>query len=145
MPPNPEPRPFFVYGTLRPGESNHDRMLHGRIATCESARLPGALVFQGPEYPYATDGPAGHEVLGHLITPHRADYDAVLADLDRLEEYVPDDPASPYLRVAREVSLPDGDRRSAWVYLAGSALLAALPAGGRPVEGGDWRSDTRPR
>ena len=51
--------PFFVYGTLRPGEHNHDLFLRGRTAAEEPARLRGALLYDGPGYPYAVDGHGG--------------------------------------------------------------------------------------
>ncbi len=43
--------PFFVYGTLRPGECSHDLLLRGRTVLEEPARLPDALLYDGPGYP----------------------------------------------------------------------------------------------
>ncbi|MFK8911537.1 gamma-glutamylcyclotransferase, partial [Streptomyces sp. YS-3] len=41
--PGPEPGlPFFVYGTLRPGERYYRLLLTGRTAREAPARLPGA-------------------------------------------------------------------------------------------------------
>lgn len=140
MPSFPGRPPVFVYGTLRPGEANHTPALGGRVALCEPAVLPGALLFHGPGYPYAVDGSAADLAHGELIHPFPGVYDAVLADLDRLEEYVPGDPGSLYERVLRDTVRPDGVRRPAWVYLAGPAVRRALHATGRRVAGGDWRS-----
>lgn len=56
--------PFFVYGTLRPGEANHDLFLRGRIRSEEPGRLTGALLYDGPGYPYAVEG-AGGTVAGN--------------------------------------------------------------------------------
>ncbi|WP_411112809.1 gamma-glutamylcyclotransferase family protein [Streptomyces sp. 029-5] len=53
--PCPMSLPFFVYGTLRPGEHNHDLYLRGRVAAEEPARLAGALLYDGPGYPYAIE------------------------------------------------------------------------------------------
>lgn len=47
-----ERRPFFVYGTLRPGAYNHDRFLAGRIGAEADAVLHGAVLHDGPGYPY---------------------------------------------------------------------------------------------
>ncbi|MFJ9208548.1 gamma-glutamylcyclotransferase family protein [Streptomyces sp. NPDC102264] len=55
--------PFFVYGTLRPGEHNHDLYLRGRVAAEEPATLAGALLYDGPGYPYAIEA-AGTAVPG---------------------------------------------------------------------------------
>ncbi|MEU5362559.1 gamma-glutamylcyclotransferase family protein [Streptomyces sp. NPDC005925] len=153
---DPERLPFFVYGTLRPGEVNHDAFLRGRTRAEEPARLTGAVLYAGPGYPYAVEEPGG-TVHGDLVTAHPEAYDELLLTLDRLEEYIPGDPRSLYVRVAREVTrLMAGDVTRtagrggvrardtvrAWVYVAAPAVTARLRSHGKPIEGGDWR--TRP-
>ncbi|MEU9306306.1 gamma-glutamylcyclotransferase family protein [Streptomyces sp. NPDC048256] len=101
--------PFFVYGTLRPGEVNHDLLLRGRTLREEPARLAGAVLYQGPGYPYAVEEPGG-TVAGELVTPLPRAYARLLAELDRLEEYVPGDPRNLYERVEREVAVPPGTK-----------------------------------
>ncbi|MGJ5751251.1 gamma-glutamylcyclotransferase (GGCT)/AIG2-like uncharacterized protein YtfP [Streptomyces puniciscabiei] len=134
------PLPFFVYGTLRPGEANHDLFLRGRIAAEEPARLPGAALYDGPGYPYAVERPGG-EVRGELITPRPESYAELLAALDRLEEHAPGDSRNLYERVARDViRTADGTPTLAWVYLAAPPVAARLRATGTPIEGGDWLS-----
>ncbi|MCF4138213.1 gamma-glutamylcyclotransferase [Streptomyces sp. Tue 6430] len=98
--------PFFVYGTLRPGEPNHALLLRGRSLVETPARLPGAVLYDGPGYPYAVADPAG-TVTGELVVPAPQAYGPLLAELDRLEEYRAGDPSSLYERVMRDV-LPDG-------------------------------------
>ncbi|WP_330349869.1 gamma-glutamylcyclotransferase family protein [Streptomyces sp. NBC_00582] len=134
-PPHPH-LPFFVYGTLRPGEVNHDLFLRGRTLREEPARLTGAVLYDGPGYPYAVEEPGG-TVTGDLVTARPEAYGRLLAELDRLEEYTPGDPRSLYERVVREVTVGEGTAR-AWVYVAAPAVAARLRAGGTPVEGGDW-------
>ncbi|CAL9438001.1 gamma-glutamylcyclotransferase family protein [Streptomyces sp. enrichment culture] len=138
---SPRHLPFFVYGTLRPGEPNHDLFLHGRTAAEHPARLTGAVLYDGPGYPYAVQEPGG-TVSGELITARPELYGRLLADLDRLEEYLPGDPArSLYLRVEREVTrAADGAAVRAWVYLAAPPVAARLRARGRLIAGGDWRA-----
>ncbi|MEV0374735.1 gamma-glutamylcyclotransferase family protein [Streptomyces sp. NPDC050636] len=130
--------PFFVYGTLRPGEANYGWTLRGRTAAEEPARIGGALLYDGPGYPYAIAGPADAVVHGDLVRPRDADYDEVRAVLDRLEGYAPGAPGNVYERVVTEAVCPDGRTVRAWVYLAADPLAARLRGTGTPIEGGDW-------
>ncbi|MFE9623267.1 gamma-glutamylcyclotransferase family protein [Streptomyces sp. NPDC006527] len=136
--------PFFVYGTLRPGEVNHDLLLRGRTLAEEPARLRDAVLYDGPGYPYAVEEPGG-VVTGDLVTALPEDYGRLLTELDRLEEYRPGDPRNLYERVAREV-VRGGDGRPvrAWVYVAAPGVAAELRARGKPIEGGDWRDRRSP-
>jgi len=129
--------PFFVYGTLLSSEINHDLFLRGRTQSEEPGRLGGAVLYDGPGYPYAVEERGG-VVHGELITARREEYDELLVALDRLEEYDPADPRSLYERVEREVT---GDRGAvrAWVYVAAPAVAARLRARGKLIESGDWR------
>ncbi len=122
-----EERPFFVYGTLRPGGYNHDRFLAGRIGTEAAAVLPGAVLHDGPGYPYVVPQ-AGGRVTGSLLTPSPGDYGALFGLLDRLELPVG------YERTAMDViRTEDGATVSAWVFVA--APDAPL---GPVIESGDW-------
>ncbi|RKT04607.1 gamma-glutamylcyclotransferase (GGCT)/AIG2-like uncharacterized protein YtfP [Streptomyces sp. 3211.6] len=130
--------PFFVYGTLRPGEANHRLFLRGRTAAEEPARLPGAVLYEGPGYPYAVER-AGSVIAGELITPAADAYGELLGALDLLEEYVgPGSPRNLYDRVAREAVRPDGTRVLAWVYLAAAPLALRLARSGTEIRSGDW-------
>ncbi|MET8824747.1 gamma-glutamylcyclotransferase family protein [Streptomyces sp. NPDC004610] len=141
LPPLP-PLPFFVYGTLRPGEANHHAFLSGRTRAEHPARLPGAVLYDGPGYPYAVPAPGG-VVHGELITARPDTYAELLRTLDELEEYVPGDPRSLYERVTREVVQdPDGTPVHAWVYLAAPRIAAGLRTHGTLIETGDWRTRT---
>ncbi|MEW1659785.1 gamma-glutamylcyclotransferase family protein [Streptomyces sp. NPDC093707] len=140
--------PFFVYGTLRPGEANYARTLRGRTAAEEPARIAGALLYEGPGYPYATAGPADAVVHGVLVHPRAADYDAVRALLDHLEGYTPGTPAGAgnlYERVATEAARADGRTVRAWVYLAAEPLAGRLRATGTPLAGGRWTGRAAPK
>ncbi|WLW55160.1 gamma-glutamylcyclotransferase family protein [Streptomyces sp. YU58] len=132
--------PFFVYGTLRPGEANHDLFLRGHTLSELPARLPDAMLYAGPGYPYAVEQP-GSAVHGDLVTALPDTYTDLLAALDRLEEYTPGDPRNLYERVERKVTLlPDGPRVPAWVYLAAPTLTTHLRTHGTPIPSGNWRS-----
>ncbi|MFB7497613.1 gamma-glutamylcyclotransferase family protein [Streptomyces sp. NPDC056161] len=129
--------PFFVYGTLRPGEPHHARYLRGRTHATEPARLTGAVLYDGPGYPYAVAEPTG-VVHGDLITALPTAYGQLLAELDELEDYVPGDPRSRYERVARDVRRADGTAVRAWVYLAAPPVAARLRTAGVRIAAGDW-------
>ena len=134
----PPPLPFFVYGTLRPGEPNHDLFLRGRTHSEERARLHGAALYDGPGYPYAVEVP-GSVTVGELVIARPEAYPQLLSELDRLEEYAPGDPHSLYERVEREVTRDaDGKSVPAWVYLAAPTVTARLRTHGKLIEGGDW-------
>ncbi|MFJ6082478.1 gamma-glutamylcyclotransferase family protein [Streptomyces sp. NPDC092369] len=132
--------PFFVYGTLRPGEVNHDLFLRGRTRSDTPARLAGAVLYDGPGYPYAVAEPGGL-VHGELVTALPGHYEELLAALDRLEEYAPGDPSNLYERVAREVRCEEGDGGGvlAWVYVAAPPIAENLRTHGKLIESGDWR------
>ncbi|MFE4212465.1 gamma-glutamylcyclotransferase family protein [Streptomyces sp. NPDC056844] len=150
--------PFFVYGTLLPGEPNHDRFLRGRTCEERPAVLPGALLYEGPGYPYAVEGHG--TVHGALVTAAPGAYAELLGLLDDLEEFLgPGHPRNLYERVARQaVPAPDVPREPgpgqpsagesepvrAWVYLAAGAVARSLRTGGTPVPGGDWLSRRPP-
>ncbi len=136
---DPSPLPVFVYGTLRPGGSNH-RLLHGRTAWTAGAELAGVALYAGPGHPWAVDVPGGRTA-GDLVMPLPAAHDAVLADLDRLEGYLPGDPAALYVRERRTVTATEDDAAvTAWVYLAGPAARRDLAARGRRLPGREWRA-----
>ncbi|MEV8224848.1 gamma-glutamylcyclotransferase [Streptomyces sp. NPDC079167] len=112
--------PFFVYGTLLPGEPDHDRFLRGRTREERPAVLPGALLYEGPGYPYANEGHG--TVRGTLVTATPGAYAELLGLLDELEHYLgPGHPRNLYERVARRTV---------------TAPLPAAPASGGSASGG---------
>ncbi|PJM99674.1 hypothetical protein CG740_29550 [Streptomyces sp. CB01201] len=130
------PLPLFVYGTLRPGERYHRRFLAGRTRSERPALLTGALLYDGPGYPYAIPGDG--TITGTLIGLDPAVHPELLSALDELEEYVgPGHPRNLYDRLVRE-ALVDGRPVRSWVYLAAPRLARELLAGGTPIPGGDW-------
>ncbi|MFF5896080.1 gamma-glutamylcyclotransferase family protein [Streptomyces argenteolus] len=134
--------PFFVYGTLLPGERNHDRFLRGRTRAEQPAVLPGALLYEGPGYPYAVEGHG--TVHGSLVTADPSAYAELLGLLDDLEQYLgPGHPRNLYERMARPALLGQAVSGTAvpvraWVYLAAGAVARSLRTGGTLVPGGNW-------
>ncbi|MFD4235996.1 gamma-glutamylcyclotransferase family protein [Streptomyces sp. NPDC058542] len=144
--------PFFVYGTLLPGEPNHDLFLRGRTAGERSAVLPRALLYEGPGYPYAIEGHG--RVHGTLLVAAPGVYGELLGLLDHLEEFLgPGHPRNLYERVVREVELPApgaaeagtaGESVRAWVYLAATAVTRSLRTGGVLIPEGRWTTGRIP-
>jgi len=131
---NPTLRPFFVYGTLLPGQPN-DYLWGEAIVSQQAATLAHGRLYDCGAFPMLVEeGP--DSVIGCLISVQPEQYTAVLARLDELEGYDPDHPeASAYRRVQREVVGEDGRSYSAWVYLGHAAAMPGMS----PIPGGDWR------
>ncbi|HYF62176.1 MAG TPA: gamma-glutamylcyclotransferase family protein [Herpetosiphonaceae bacterium] len=123
--------PVFVYGTLRTGEYNWERLLKGRTLSERPAVAPNHQMFAS-DVPCIVEG-AG-SVVGNLVEIDPAIYAEVMGDLDALEEFDPVSGTGWYLRVARPV-LVDGQAVLAWLY-HGDPLKLDQPA--HPVPDGDW-------
>jgi gamma-glutamylcyclotransferase (GGCT)/AIG2-like uncharacterized protein YtfP len=135
-------RPFFVYGTLKRGQMNYARLLAGRTVSETRAWVPDAALYTAGPYPFLVRAadllPPNATVFGELIEIHPARYQHVLELLDELEDYVPGRADNLYERVELPVQTVDGTR-SAWVYVAGAAVEAAIRRGElRLIERGEW-------
>lgn len=129
--------PVFVYGTLRPGQRNHSAFLRGRTVAEEPARMRGAVLFEGPGYPYAVPDATG-EVFGDLVFLAPDQHEGVLTALDRLEGGPSGGADRHYVRVERPVLPSSGGTVRAWVYLAGDEVARRLRAVGTRIPGGHW-------
>lgn len=105
-------RPFFVYGTLRPGYRNFS-LCRGRLAKIEAAILPNHDIY-GLGIPFCHKGTGS--VKGYLLTPKEDQYINVLIAFDSLEGYHPKDSHSLYLRRGVSVITESGKEVDAWVY-----------------------------
>jgi gamma-glutamylcyclotransferase (GGCT)/AIG2-like uncharacterized protein YtfP len=124
----------FVYGTLRPGQPNWERLLAGRAERVVAGRLGGVVLLDCGHYPAAVERPGAGGAVGEVVWIRPADWSAALAALDHLEEYDPADPQRLFDRVVRPVETADGPV-DCWVYLAGRMLAESA----RPVVAdGDW-------
>lgn len=128
----------FFYGTLmtgfrREGRARIDLALepvgHGWIS---------AVLFDLGIYPAAIPAAEGR-VRGEV---HRMlEPEAVLATLDEIEGYRPEEPeASLYVRRTAPVTLDDGRRAAAWVYFYNAPLGAA-----QRIPSGDYLAHIRAR
>jgi len=112
----------FVYGTLRPGQANHGRLLAGREMA--PAVLDGHELRLGT-WPWV-QAAAGSSVAGEVVAVEPD----LLDRIDRLEDVV----GGLYRRARVPVRLADGGEVEAWTYLAGSVAAT----GGRLIPKGDW-------
>jgi gamma-glutamylcyclotransferase (GGCT)/AIG2-like uncharacterized protein YtfP len=139
--------PFFVYGTLKRGEPNYERLLRDRTLAEEDAVLEPAAMYTAGPYPFLVTAadllPTPQaQVSGQLMTIHPELYDQTLQQLDELEEYDPADPRSMYLR--RDISVTcAGQPRRAWIYVAGTQIEASIRHGRLElIRDGNWRAPT---
>ena len=125
---------MFVYGTLRPGQPNWERLLAGRCDRVAAGRLAGVVLVDCGYYPAAVERPGAGGAVGEVVWIRPAAWPALLVDLDHLEGYDPADPDPLFDRVVRAVEIA-GELVDCWVYLAGRSLTGAP----RPVvANGDW-------
>lgn len=106
---------IFVYGTLKPGESNYQRYCAGKVLSAKRAIALGQLFALPFGYPAMTPGES--PVQGFLLS--FADL-TVLRHLDWLEDYDPHRPAEQNEYNRQLIETYNSARASlgkAWVYL----------------------------
>ncbi len=129
--------PFFVYGTLLPGEANYP-LWREAIQAIKPATLPGARLYDLGQYPMLVEGGVG-EVRGMVGWVRPSSYAAALSLLDMLEGiHLPYPGGIGYRRRPRVVWLAGGSEVAAWVYVGNPAVVAGL----KPV-GADWKTHRR--
>lgn len=136
--------PLFVYGTLKPGGENYTDYLAGRTLHEQPAWIVGAALYTAGPFPYLVirNGLAQptEYVHGVLLTIRPEMYSATLQTLDDLEEYRPGAIGNLYERITHPVQTTDG-QVAAWVYVAGSPVLAQIRTGRlRKILGGNWNA-----
>lgn len=125
---------IFVYGTLKPGESNYLRYCSGKVVQSQVAIALGRLFELPMGYPAMTKG-AGW-VQGSLLGFQTWQ---MLEQLDYLEDYNPNRSPDKNLYNRQQIEVfnlnqqPLGD---AWVYLMSSAKIQRL--GGVFLPQGHW-------
>lgn len=119
----------FFYGTLMAGFDRRRRAgIDHKLTYIGRGAIQGALFDLGL-YPALVPSREGR-VWGEVY--EMSDAPTVLAALDEIEGYRPDDPdRSLYTRERTEVTLPDGSHAPAWVYVYNAPLgkAARIPSG----------------
>jgi gamma-glutamylcyclotransferase (GGCT)/AIG2-like uncharacterized protein YtfP len=128
----------FFYGTLMAGFDRRRRAgIDSKLTYRGRGSIRGALFDLGI-YPAAVPAPEGL-VWGEVY--EMDDQATVLAALDDIEGYRPDDPdKSLYARAQADVTMPDGTMERAWVYFY-NAPLGRAPR----IASGDYLEHTKVR
>lgn len=127
--------PFFVYGTLLPGQPNH-ALLRGKVVAQETAWLQNGRLYDIGQYPMLVEEPS-YTVKGMVLAIQPTAYEWVMNQLDILEGYSPLNLAdSVYHRVPRAVHTESGNELVAWVYTVQTHHVIGFD----PIESGDWAS-----
>jgi len=128
----------FFYGTLMAGFDRRRRAgIDSKLTYRGRGSVRGALFDLGI-YPACVPAPEGR-VWGEVY--EMADAETVLAALDDIEGYRPDDPdKSLYARAKADVTMPDGSAERAWVYFY-NAPLGQAPR----IASGDYLEHTKVR
>lgn len=136
--------PFFVYGTLRPGEGNHSGFVtpYGRTEH-DDVKVNGFDMFLGGGFPYIVDADDDSVVTGTLIEFYPEDFAKALEGLDFLEGYH-DDPTYKYgNHYDRRVVTVDlnGEKVEAYTYVASANTASRITRTLPKSASGDWRNN----
>jgi gamma-glutamylcyclotransferase (GGCT)/AIG2-like uncharacterized protein YtfP len=128
--------PFFVYGTLRPGESNY-HLLQGQTLSEQSAHVRGLCLYSLGTYPMMVKSTNPDErVWGELVVIKPQAYPQVVKHLDELEEYDPANPLSSlYQRITYPIHLDGGETVTAWLYIGQHEVIKLSDP---RIWDGDW-------
>jgi gamma-glutamylcyclotransferase (GGCT)/AIG2-like uncharacterized protein YtfP len=100
----------FVYGTLKRGHSNWQRLLQDRSEFLgEALSISANYAMLDGGFPKAFECANGHPIFGELF---EINVDILRHDLDLLEGH-----PNWYQRKRRMFRLADGTKRQAWIYL----------------------------
>lgn len=127
---------IFVYGTLKPGETNYQKYCQGKVTEVTKAIASGKLFKLPMGYPAMILGDG--RVYGYLLSFPDSQ---ILPALDDLEDYQPTKPISENLYYRQSIEVFDLDGLSlgwAWVYLM--TLEKVDQSRGIPEIAGCWNS-----
>ena len=135
-------RPFFMYGTLRPGQTNCEAILGPHLKEAIPARLSGYKMLLTPSYPMAIPSKED-QITGDVIYVSEANFDSLLADMDELEGYLGDeDPNNLYTRVITHPTISEGENAGqkveCYLYVATENALDQNSAYTEESASGDW-------
>ena len=126
--------PVFVYGTLRHGHGNYNRLLRGRTTHECPAVVEGELYSAHGRTSFPALMPGTDRVHGELMFIEEDQADEVLQSLDRLEGYREGGHHNMYNRALADVLDPETGSvlHRAWVYYWNMNDI------GERIVNGDW-------
>ena len=129
----------FVYGTLKPGGSYHDKYCGNFQFEVREARIKGQLFdFHQLAYPGAQEDKMNW-IQGVILTFHHPE-NVVLPKLDELEGYDPEKPTPPneYYRKQVDAFATNNEepREEVWCYFMDPKTIIASK--GKPLCDGHW-------
>lgn len=131
--------PFFVYGTLRPGEGNYSWSLKGNTTREERATLTGGAMYNAGGFPYVIrDESADTKVVGEVCWVTDEAYAEVESALNHLEGYYGPGYRNHYDRESVTVTLDSGEQVQALVYLVPEHNKKRIVAQCDLIASGDW-------
>lgn len=127
--------PFFVYGTLLPGQPN-DHFWGNYILRHEPAVLHGVELYSFRMFPMMIESKNEElSVLGELIWVDPDQYETIVRKIDVLENYNPaEHDTSPYQRLQRNVLTQNAETVTAYTYIGRPELVTGLPQ----IHHGNW-------
>ncbi len=125
----------FVYGSLRSGMFNYEKLLNGKVKGVDKGTICGELFhIENKGYPAVICG--DEEVAGELM--EFKDFEKTLVELDELENFKELDNNSEYLREIVEVSLENGTKEKAYFYKYNTKSILNRKDKLLKVNSGDW-------
>lgn len=132
--------PVVVYGTLRPGQSNYDRILAGRTLSERPVVIPGYRMYSNFHYPFIVPhADAQSYIIGDLVTVPEKLWEQTIWDLDFLEGYqgFEADTRNLYDRVVVKVK-EDNRMFDAYLYVANASMHEEILFDMPLIPTGDW-------
>lgn len=127
---------IFVYGSLRSDMFNYKIYLDGKVSSSKKGYIKGELShIENKGYPSVVKG--DNKILGELMELY--DFEATLAELDKMENYTPNKDNNEYNRCEVEVTLLDGSVEKAYYYEYNKNSEVNKNDLLLPIKEGDWK------
>jgi gamma-glutamylcyclotransferase (GGCT)/AIG2-like uncharacterized protein YtfP len=125
--------PLFVYGTLRSGLYDYEKVLKDKVINVDVATVDGYTMLDLGENPGIIVG--NNIVVGEVINIKPNMYLQTLKLVDNLKGYNPSQKGkSPYHREIKKVKLANGKEIDAYVYVYNSKMGIDFNI----IDSGDW-------